>query len=97
MCTKDQSRELVRTYFERMVITMFENNNIKINFHFDVNVEVPPAALPDLLKLSDKQMEQLKELAKLLQGAAKKVKEDKAPENIRPSIEEKRSLLDNEF
>lgn len=69
---------------------MFNENNIKVNFSINFNVEVPPAALPELLKLSDKQMEQLKELAKMLQGTkTSKVEEDEVPEKIRESIKKK--------
>ena len=62
---------------------MFNENNIKVNFSINFNVEVPPAALPELLKLSDKQLDQLKELAKLLQGTTKKVKEEKVQESVK--------------
>jgi len=67
---------------------MFNENNIKVNFSINFNVEVPPAALPELLKLSDKQLDQLRELAKLLQGT-KKVSEDEVPEKIRESVKKK--------
>ena len=74
---------------------MFEKNeNIKINFHFDVNVEIPPASLPELLKLSDKQLGQLKELAKMFQGAAKTKKVEEKKQDQFKNID---ILKDEEF